>query len=197
MVLVELPLDIPDIAVKQTISTCDQFTIEVESTVTGTTCHKCGQPISKPFGKGREVSLRHSSAFGKAVVIKIAPPRYQCTNCAGNPTTTQTASWYTQGCSLTLSFENQILKSLINGTVEDVALKEGVGYETVMGVLKRRIKTETDWEIIDKIDFIGLDEISLKKGHKDFVTVVSALTGDDLTILAILEGREKKTVKNF
>ena len=86
---------------------------------------------------------------------------------------------------------------MINGTVEDAALKEGVGYETVMGVLKRRINTKTDWETIDKIDFIGLDEISLKKGHKDFVTVVSALTGDDLTILAILEGREKKTVKKF
>ncbi|GBC60852.1 hypothetical protein DENIS_1811 [Desulfonema ishimotonii] len=60
-----------------------------------------------------------------------------------------------------------------------------------MGVLRRRVSTKTDWEPIDKADFIGPDEISLKKGHKDFVTVVSALSGDDLTVLAILKGREK------
>ena len=39
------------------------------------------------------------------------------------------------------------------------------------------IQTEVDWELIKKLEQIGLDEISLKKGHKDFVTIVSAYLG--------------------
>ena len=107
------------------------------------------------------------------------------------------ASWYTQRSPLTILYENQILVSLINSTVKDAALKEGIGCEAVMGVFKRRVNAETDWKTIGRIDFIGLDEVSLKKGHKDFVAVVSALSGDELTVPAVLEGREKKTVKQF
>ncbi|MCP4110877.1 MAG: transposase, partial [Desulfobacteraceae bacterium] len=44
---------------------------------------------------------------------------------------------------------------------------------------------------------LGLDEISLKKGRKDYVTVVTALTGGKLIILAVLEDRTKVTVKKF
>ncbi|GBC60851.1 hypothetical protein DENIS_1810 [Desulfonema ishimotonii] len=77
--------------------------------------------IGLPFNKGRETDLRHSSVFGKPVYIRIAPPRYQCTNCEGNPTTTQRSLF-------TLSYENRILISLINSTAEDAALKEGSGY---------------------------------------------------------------------
>jgi len=32
---------------------------------------------------------------------------------------------------------------------------------------------------------IGIDEISLKKGHKDFVTIVTAYTGGNIIILAV------------
>ncbi|MEA1894456.1 MAG: ISL3 family transposase, partial [Euryarchaeota archaeon] len=41
------------------------------------------------------------------------------------------------------------------------------------------------------------DEISLKKGHKDFVTIVTARVDEKITILAVLKGRKKETVKEF
>ena len=44
----------------------------------------------------------------------------------------------------------------------------------------------------------GLDEIALKKGHRDFVTIVSAQPpGGALTVLAVLPDRCKETVKGF
>lgn len=44
---------------------------------------------------------------------------------------------------------------------------------------------------------IGIDEISLKKGHKDFVVIITAHIGDEIRILAVLENKEKETVKKF
>jgi len=47
------------------------------------------------------------------------------------------------------------------------------------------------------LDEIGINEISLKKGHKDFVTIVTARTGDKIIILAVPKCRKKSTVKAF
>jgi len=194
---IKILLDIPGVIVEDTIIIEDRIIIIVSSTVKGTCCHKCGRKIDKPYGGGREIDLRHLSILGKAVYIRICPPRYQCTHCEDNPVTTQTSPWYTQRSPQTRAYEDYVLLQLINSTVEDVSIKEGLGYEAVMGIINRRIETKVDWSEIERIDVIGLDEISLKKGHRDFVTIVSALCGDDLIILAILENREKKTVKKF
>jgi len=42
-----------------------------------------------------------------------------------------------------------------------------------------------------------VDEISLKKGHQDFVTIVTGRVGNETQILAVLKGRTKETVKKF
>ena len=42
-----------------------------------------------------------------------------------------------------------------------------------------------------------MDEISLKKGHRDFVTIVSAYVDGSVQLLAVLEDRLKDTVKEF
>ena len=47
-----------------------------------------------------------------------------------------------------------------------------IGYEAVRDILYRNIDTEVRWDEIKRLDTIGLDEISLKKGHEDFVTIV-------------------------
>ena len=52
-------------------------------------------------------------------------------------------------------------------------------------------------EAYKKIEVIGIDEIALKKGHDDFVTVVTGISSGKLLILGILEGRKKVTVKDF
>ena len=44
---------------------------------------------------------------------------------------------------------------------------------------------------------IGIDEIALKKGHKDFVTIVTMRVGGKTRILAVLKDRKKDTVKKF
>jgi transposase len=87
---------------------------------------------------------------------------------------------------------------LVNSTVSDVSIKEAVGYEAVMGIIDRRVNEAVDWKAFVRLDILGIDEISLKKGHEDFVTIVTAKPKDgDARLLAVLPGRKKCTVKEF
>jgi len=53
---------------------------------------------------------------------------------------------------------------LVNSTVEDVSIKEDIGYEAIMGMIDRHICHTIDWHQFTRLDVIGLDEIALKKG---------------------------------
>ncbi len=79
------------------------------------------------------------------------------------------------------------LHSLENrySTVHDVALKEAVGYEAIMGRLDRHIAQAINWETVPRIEVLGLDEIALKKGHRDFVTMVTGRSQSKTLILGV------------
>ena len=90
-----------------------------------------------------------------------------------------------------------MLLSLVNSTVQDVALKEAVGYEAIMGMLDRHIAQAINWETVPRFEVLGLDEIALKKGHRDFVTIVTGRRQSETVILGVLPDRKKATVKAF
>ena len=198
MSTIEIPLNIPNVKVVKVEKVGNrELLIFVESTVKNTCCRECGKNITKSNGSGRMLRLRHLAVFGLEVYICIRPVRYQCIDCDNNPTTTQTLPWYNQRSPHTKVYENHVLMELINSTVEDVSIRESLGYEAVMGIIERHIKPEVNWQDIERIDTIGIDEISLKKGHKDFVVIVTALTDGKITVLAVLKDRKKVTVKDF
>jgi transposase len=157
MATFEIPLDIPDIDIKKVkITKKGDIIITVVSTVEGTRCHKCGREITKPYGYGRPIELRHLSILGMNTYIRIRPARYQCTHCNGKPVTTQTLNWYDPRSPHTKAYEEHILLEMVNSTVEDVSIKEGLGYGAVMGIIYRHIDTKVSWKEIKSLDTIGL-----------------------------------------
>ncbi len=59
------------------------------------------------------------------------------------------------------------------------------------------MKGEIDWKRFKKLGLLGLDEISLKKGHRDFFTLVTGRINNKTQILAVIKGREKADIKAF
>ena len=108
-----------------------------------------------------------------------------------------TGSWYTPKSAFTRAYEQDILRALINSTIQDVHLKYDIGPDAIQGLLDRRIDTQINWETIPALEVMGIDEIALKKGHRDFVVIVSAWIQGTLTILAVLADRTKATVEEF
>ena len=196
---VTIPLEIPDVQVlKSEISKAGELIITVESTKTTTVCQRCGRVIRKLHGHDDWVKLRYLPVFGHPTYLRYRPKRYRCENCDGQPTTTQRLDWHEPNSPNTFAFEQYILLQLVNATVKDVAVKEKLSYDRVLGILERHINDKVDWSQHTRIDRLGLDEIALKKGHKDFVVVVtSRLKNGRMSILAILADRQKETVVEF
>ena len=194
----QIPLDLPDVRVLN-VSKIERgaWLIQVESTVTGTSCRKCGKPITDYHGLDTSIRLRHLPLFEVPVYIELRPKRYRCPDCDGGPTTTQALSWYQRRSPNTKAYEQWLLRMLINSTVTDVSHKLQLSEECVTGVLDRWIETKVEWSAFDSIEVMGIDEISLKRGHRDFVAIVTTPTAQGVAILAVLKDRKQETVAAF
>jgi transposase len=196
---VTVPLDIPDVRVLSTeINNVGDLIITIESVKEGTICRQCGREIRKRHGYDEWTVIRHLPVFGRPSYLRYRPRRYQCLECEGHPTTTEQLSWRESNSPHSMVYDDHLLLQLVNATVEDVSIKEGVAYDCVLGVLERRISARVDWGQYSALGVIGLDEIALKKGHRNFVTIVTArLAEGRVVILAVLPDRQKETVVEF
>ena len=194
--IVEKLLNFKDTRIVNTDMCQNRIYITVESTTNDIPCQKCGKP-TKSKGLGQEVKLRHLPILGYECYILIKPKRGICDHCNDHPTTNQRLGWYPYKGRHTTAYENHILLSLVNSTVADVAIKESIGYDSVDGIFYRRIKHTINWDPIDEIDLLGIDEVSIRKGHKDFLTIVTSHHNDKTTILAVIKGRERSAIEGF
>jgi transposase len=94
----------------------------------------------------------------------------------------------------TYRFEEYVLTSLIGSTAEDVAQRLGIAAETVEHIV-RNVMEDSRAKKIDparKFERLGLDEISLRKGHKGYATILTDLSDPaKVEILALAKGRDE------
>jgi len=194
--LISIPLDIPDVRVLQTEWTkAGELILTVESTLSSTTCRRCGRTITEPHGLDKPRQLRHLPILGRVVYLRIRPKRFRCPWCDDHPTTTQTLDWYDPNALHTNAYERHLIVQLINSTLTDVGEKEDVTYDALLGILDRWIASSVDWDALEPFTTMGIDEVALLKGHRDFVAVISAQDAHGrLHILAVLPDRLKETV---
>ena len=196
--MISIPLGIPDVDVLSVeLSERDDYIVTVESTQVGTVCQHCGRKITKPNGHGRWIELRHLPILGHRVYIRLRPKRYECPHC-DNETTTQTLDWYETKSPHTKAYDRYLMLQLVNSTVEDVSRKEDVGYDAVEGAIERCIHITVNWDDFDELHVIGIDEIALTKGRRNFVAIITTQQADGhVAVLAVLPDRKKKTVRQF
>lgn len=198
-VQLQIPLDIPDIRLLTTSRTEQgELLLEVESCLDSTPCRRCGRELRGFHGFDRAIRLRHLPILEQVVWIEIRPKRYQCRTCDGRPTTTQRLSWYEENSPHTKVFDRWLLKRLMGSTVADVSRYCEVGYAAVEGALSRGISPHVDWEQFEHLPTLGMDEIALKKGHRDYVAIISCRDeAGHVSVLAVLPDRLKASVVAF
>jgi transposase len=97
--------------------------------------------------------------------------------------------------SYTYRFEKQVLGMLIGSNEAEVARRLGISAETVRFIVKNQL-ADCQALVIDPkrvITDIGMDEISLKKRHKLYVTIMTDLTDpQNPQVLAVQAGRDEQ-----
>lgn len=142
--------------------------------------------------------IRHLPAFGRPTYLRYRPRRYQCQECEDHPTTTQSLEWHETNSPHSFVYDTHVLLQLVHSTVEDVSEKEGLPYKSVAGVLERRIDKSVDWGGITSVETLGLDEIALRKGQGNYVTLVTGRQANgEIVLLGVLPGHEKAEVVEF
>jgi transposase len=91
----------------------------------------------------------------------------------------------------TYRFEQFVLRSLIGSTAEDVARRLGISAETVEHIVAHQLAEDRVIDPERVITDIGLDELSLKKRHKLYVTLLTDLSDPARPqVLAVARGKD-------
>jgi transposase len=186
---IEQLLNLPDIQVLNVEISEREIKCDIESTRGYSICNRCGEKATKFFEHGETLRLRHLPICEKDVYLYLKTKRYRCLDCESGPTTTERCEWYDANAKCTKVFAEFLLRAFVNSTISDVSIKYRVPYDRVRGLISRYVRGEVDWNQFKRLRQIGLDEISLLKGHGDFVTIVS--TRDDL------RKKEMKELRNI
>ena len=64
-------------------------------------------------------------------------------------------------------------------------------------MLNRWLAKRVNWDRFERLETIGVDEISLKRGHRDYVVLMTTPLSEGVEVLAVLPDRQKQTVSDF
>jgi transposase len=155
------------------------------------TCPKCCRESETLVKlKNEIVPVRDLDLFGQPSFWVYQPPLHQCPHCRQR--TQLPTPFKRPRAAYTYRFEEQVLELLVGLSVEEVARRLGVSAEMVEGILEHRLSAERTVPAEALITSIGLDELSLKKRHKLYVTVMSDLSDPKHPrVLAVVQGRDR------
>lgn len=173
------------------------YHIYVSCMATKTVCHKCGKTITNVHGHCEETVIEHLPILEQRVFIHVKWPRFKCSDCDNNPTTSFRPPWLSGNGQQTVPYEDYCLKWLINSTIKDVADKLKTTEEVIEAILSRRINTDINWNLLSPTR-IGIDEIALRKGHNQYLTIISDISiSHQVKVLAVIKGRKHEDIFPF
>src|SRR6476469_3483873 len=78
----------------------------------------------------------------------------------------------------TQRYEQNIYERVKQSSMEQIGREEGLSYDEIKGIFEQVIKRKkTNWQLTKRI---SIDEISMRKGQGNFVTVVSDICEGNL-----------------
>ena len=96
---------------------------------------------------------------------------------------------------LTRRYAAQVVAACRDTTLQQVARHEDLGYKVVQRAYYQAVATALAAQPPPLVRRLGIDEIALKKGHRDFALVLSDL--DTKRVLAVLPDRAQATLEAY
>jgi transposase len=146
--------------------------------------------------KNKFLSIRDLDIWGQPSFFVYREAMHRCPHCGHRQSLLP--PFKRRDVKYTYRFEEQVLVRLITSTGEDVAKQVGISVETVDRIVKNRIQDAKGKKVDPQrpIERIGMDEISLRKGHKGYATILTDLTDPSRPeILAMAKGRDEAAAK--
>jgi transposase len=137
---------------------------------------------------------RDIDLLNRICYIEIDQRRYECRNCFC--TFTEKFSFTEAYRHYTTRFENSVYECVRETTASYAAIKFGISDHTAQDIYQRiALQKLENQKFESPVQRIGIDEIAMHKGHKDFVLVISDLSNK--RVIDVLKDRKKETLSAY
>ena len=156
-------------------------------------CDRCGheEPLDLEY-KDHALVTRDLDLWGEPSFWVYQAILHRCSQCGRRQHLLP--PFKRKDVTYTYRFEQHVLRMLIGSNEEEVARRLGISAETVRRIVLNQLADAKDKQIDPncKITDLGLDEISLKKRHKLYVTLMTDLSDPHHPeILAMAKGKDE------
>jgi transposase len=134
--------------------------------------------------------IRDLDLWGQPSFFVYQPPFHHCPRCGRRQEILP--PFKRKHVTYTYRFEEHVIQLLIGSSAEEVARRLGISAEMVDTIVEHQLAQEQAIDPQRQILDVGLDEISLKKGHKLYATVLTDLTDPTRPrVLAVVAGKDQ------
>ncbi len=191
--LFEQILGIADIKVKKVTVHTDKYEIEVESSLKKSLCIRCGRKCEKVH-QYYQRRVRDLPISGKQVYLILEVRQFECEHC--NRHFAEPFSFVLANKTMTVRFEDYLYYRSKGVDLSYICRKENVDWKTINSIFIRYSKSEIEArKDYNEVKRIAIDEIALKKGHRNYVVILLDL--DKGVILDVLKQRDKAFLINY
>jgi len=163
-------------------------------------CPVCSEAMAGGYDH-KDRCVRHLDMWGMRTLVHFPQRRFECSICSA-PFTEQLC-WIdakrrqTRAYDLDFvqfRYEAYIYQRVHKTTRKHVALQEGLSESTVMDIFQKCAK-QAIGPYGGLVRVLGVDEISVRKGHKNYALVLSDL--EQRCVIAVLPDRQKDTLEKW
>ena len=181
-------LELPNVSVIGYSRIEDSICLHLELKNVGINCPYCQYYITE-INQKRPVLIRDLSVVGRAVYLRVPRRQFYCEKCQRY--STERWEWIDWQRRHTQRYEDNIFERIKGASIEKVAIEEGLSFDETEGIFNHvsRKHLKKNWEPVNRI---SIDEIAMHKGHKNFKTVVSDLSGRKL--IDVIDGHKQEII---
>ena len=186
LVTIELLLNLPFLKVEKVEIEKQTLHIYCHSILEESICTKCLKKINE-VKKITIREVRDLSITGKTVILHLRSRQFYCPDCESY--NQEQFTFVKASHTMTERYESYVYMCCKNSTIERVSLQENIVWDCVQKIFTTHAKLETAFLQKYQPKRIGIDEFAIKKGHKDFATVIVDL--DKGHVIDVLDFRTK------
>lgn len=154
-------------------------------------CPRC-LTVTDDLHEVQQRCVRHLDIWGMKTLVHFPQRRFGCSVC-GRPFS-EVPAWIDPQRRQTLAFELHIYERVKGKTPRrQVARQEGMHEAVVAEIFKRQARRALRSTTRQTVRVLGVDEIALRKGHKQYALVISDL--ERHRVIAVLPDRRKTALE--